>query len=424
MAKPEDEYRFRQARPGDHVVCSFQCEVCQVRNLRGHTPTQSLQDEALCALVRRANLDAFWSRSSGTVRGQVTEVRFQLRYGTALGLEMYPPLGPFPLGQHNGMKEAVGLILRAKEPGAHGPTAKFSTTRKSRSAYTNVWEASPASGGDVTFSEKSRRLVATLNPTEGAWFVRFMRGLRIRMGQISRQDRAISIGVMHELMRRFETDWERSGGGLDLKRLSSATFCIVSFCGGFRGCETTWTDLAALRHDLEHIERTEDFRGIGWPIVGRFKAEGGGEGCHVIPIACETRSGLRPLVWAQRFVKRLEEEGHTRGWAFRRDGGGQASAADYREIVFGRLLEIQGEMPTLIEPEVEVEEEFGMQRSFRRGFTTECKNQKIGKDDLNAQCRWRSEREAQGNTVQRAMHDHYADYRLMKDVKLRPSQAL
>eukprot|EP00978_Attheya_sp_CCMP212_P035979 scaffold159979_cov64-Attheya_sp.AAC.1 len=42
----------------------------------------------------------------------------------------------------------------------------------------------------------------------------------------------------------------------------------------------------------------------------------------------------------------------------------------------------------LIEPECEIEEEFGMQRSFRRGFDTECRNRGIKEADINSMCRW------------------------------------
>jgi hypothetical protein len=54
-----------------------------------------------------------------------------------------------------------------------------------------------------------------------------------------------------------------------------------------QGYETMWTDLAALCAEIEHIDLTHDhYPGVGWPVVvGKFKAEGGGTGQHVIRIA-------------------------------------------------------------------------------------------------------------------------------------------
>jgi hypothetical protein len=47
--------------------------------------------------------------------------------------------------------------------------------------------------------------------------------------------------------------------------------------------------------------------------MGHFKAEGGGMGCHVIPIAETTNSGLKFFKWLQRFVRRLASKGHVNG---------------------------------------------------------------------------------------------------------------
>ena len=159
LARPEDKDRFRTARGGDHTMCCFQCKRCQFRNLKGRSPRGEIIDQALVSLIRRANLDAFWSRTPGTLQGHRGEVRKQLRYGQTFGLDMFPPLGPRPLGDDNGMKQAIGLILRSKEPGKDAPTAKYSTTRKARGAFTNFWNASPASGGDITMSDKGKHFV-------------------------------------------------------------------------------------------------------------------------------------------------------------------------------------------------------------------------------------------------------------------------
>lgn len=46
------------------------------------------------------------------------EVRFMSRHGNALGFKAMPLLGPFVLGQHNGMMQAILMEMRAPlEPG-------------------------------------------------------------------------------------------------------------------------------------------------------------------------------------------------------------------------------------------------------------------------------------------------------------------
>jgi hypothetical protein len=66
-----------------------------------------------------------------------------------------------------------------------------------------------------------------------------------------------------------------------------------------RGYEVVWTDLAALHHDIQRCEFEEDYTGVGWPLVGRFKMEGGSVGGHLIPIAGTTKSGVEFFKWAQ-----------------------------------------------------------------------------------------------------------------------------
>ena len=35
LAEIDDEKRFGEARPGDHLCCAFQCPNCQSQNIRG-----------------------------------------------------------------------------------------------------------------------------------------------------------------------------------------------------------------------------------------------------------------------------------------------------------------------------------------------------------------------------------------------------
>ena len=37
LAEVDDEIRFRQARPGDHLCVPFQCPNCQSQNIRGRS---------------------------------------------------------------------------------------------------------------------------------------------------------------------------------------------------------------------------------------------------------------------------------------------------------------------------------------------------------------------------------------------------
>jgi hypothetical protein len=153
-------------------------------------------------------------------------------------------------------------------------------------------------------------------------------------------------------------------------------FLLVLSLGGMQGFEVVWTNLAALCYDMSYCEAAEDETAVSWPIVGGFKARHGVLDCYMIPIAGVTRSGIQFFVWTQRFIRRLAREGFEDGWAFRRMDGSRAKASDYQNNIFCKLEIIQART-SLIDPGCSIWDEYGIQRSGRRFFTTRCTNMKV-----------------------------------------------
>ena len=362
LSEVEDTIRFRQARPGDHICVPFQCPNCQSQNIRCCNIDKSkIEDLAFESLVTRATLDSFWSRASKTVAGHVTEVRFMGRYGRAFGFKPLPPLGPWGLGKHLGMAQAIMVVARSQERG-RGDAAnkhvfvKYATARKSRGTSTVVWESSPISGSDISLLSGSiaGRFIATLCPSEGRWYQRFESGINVRMGDVVSQDRAYTIEVLHALLEMYEEEWCATGySSMPMESMHSVMLLLVTCLGGLRGFEAMWTDLAALRYDVNYFESAEDFTGVSWPVVGRFKARNGILDCFMIPIAGTTDSGIHFMRWTQRFIARLAHDGKTDGWAFKRENGERAMASDYCENIFTKLENIQA-TTTLIDPDVDI----------------------------------------------------------------------
>ena len=64
----KEDSMFVTAREGDHLLCPFQCDVCHFINMKDREPNmENAQDVFTMRCIRRANLDAFWSRRPGTV---------------------------------------------------------------------------------------------------------------------------------------------------------------------------------------------------------------------------------------------------------------------------------------------------------------------------------------------------------------------
>lgn len=250
--------------------------------------------------IRRANLDAFWSREPDSVRANLREVREILGNGELLEIDMLGELGPYPFEDCFGMRPAIAFLLKSRRGGRHDPQQiKYSSARKVRSAFSNYFHASKLQVGALSFSAGKGHLFASCSVTNGMWYSRFQDGVHCRMGDVLKQDMAISMGVMLKLQDLFEQDYQQTGGEERRKIVEGATFSLTAYCISLRGFEVPKIDLAALRENRVQVDTTglrREVAHVGVPLVGRFKAEKG-EQCHIIPMAAETRSGLKPLVW-------------------------------------------------------------------------------------------------------------------------------
>ena len=190
-----------------------------------------MDDMVFECMVIRATLDAFWSRASKTVAGHVREVKFMIKYGDALRVDPFPPLGPWPLYQHLGMLQAVMVEMRSREKGRGDRRwVQYGTARKSRATLTVLWESSPTAGADITLSTGSvkGRYIATLCPSEGRWYQQFETGIQARTGDIVSQDRAYTLPVLLGLLEMYEEEWERLELEMPVNSISSCMFLLVS----------------------------------------------------------------------------------------------------------------------------------------------------------------------------------------------------
>ena len=166
----------------------------------------------------------------------------------------------------------------------------------------------------------------------------------------------------------------------------------------------------------------EDCTAISWPIVGQFKSHDGIAGCYMIPIAGVTNSGIKFFTWTQRFLLALGREGLHKGWAFQRSNGSHNKAKEYKEDIFLKLEIIQAST-TFIDPECNIWDDYGVQRSGRRFFTTHCTNMGVLPHLIELQACWKTDRANGERTVQRTMIHLYSKIRNTKDTLVKPSKA-
>lgn len=367
-----------------------------------------------------------WGREPATVRSTVLAVTHTISVLRQVGVTpSYPDLGPFPVRDTLGYGIAIAMLLKSLSPGRYDEHQQFETIRKLRAGFYNVYMSSV--DGAVSLrsvgGDKPKQFL-NVCPTYSSWFDHFATGCVGRMGQEVRQDRAISLLLMHALMGQFETEWTAAHDlGAKFLIASLGAYSIICFCGSFRGPEGFLVDLFGLAKYLSTPRQIDECSYVIVPLLGRVKNEHG-ERYHLTPLCSVTKSGLQIERWVRRLVEVQTLHGRTNGPAFCTPNGTVASIKDYEVDILDRLHLIQSGDPSLIPPDVNVYEEFGLSRSFRRGSTSEARSRKVDDRDVDLANRWRTFENSKGRRPRLSMHDHYSDIRLMIPALLRYSSAL
>lgn len=420
-----------EARGGDHLFCPFECDYCSFFRLLGREPFRDdFVDSSLLVYIRRANLDAFWSRRPGTVYGLTNLFAEQVEIGENFRFQMFKPHGPFSRGYESGLREAIGILWRSQRPGRHEAKLKFSAVRKARAMFTDVFGASAAGvEGTLVWRSDKTRFAATEAPTDSAWFVRFMAGFKVRVGERRKQDAAIPVEAVKAMQALHEEEWADamdSGNALEQRRIAeNASFFLLLFCGSLRGFEGPKVGLTDLRRQIvaPGSARARQYTPhIGLPLTGRFKARSQQQQSILIPIAYETASGLQPGVWVERLVQVLADNFHiTTGWAFQDSDGGQRRMASFEDDFYEKLLYIHELTPEIFTEGTDILNDFHLARSYRRGATTRATAAGVSSADIDWINRWNIGADQESSGPMRVL---YSDRIQLVEVFLRFSSAL
>jgi len=395
----------------------FQCDLCQFRNMKRRDPDpMSFLDRKLFQYIRRASLDSLWAREPATVSGNLSQVRALHRCRNSIGLggsdSGIPKLKPFPVEDTFGMGIACIMLERSLDPGKWEDTIQFATARKIRSAYSNLYHASANVGNVSVMAYESTKTYHTTCETYGYWFERFILGCHKRMGDLVMSDYAVSIELLHELLRQLEDDWEETKSVKARDKITIfANVLTFGFGCALRGEEITKTDAAGLLKYLEVGAQDEKCPHVVVPLMGRLKGETG-ERYHLMILSRRTTSGIECGRWADRLGESLRRRGIGNGPVFVNHKKKQAKIGEFQDEFVVRLRRARAVKPALFAPDVVIEEVYNLRRSLRRGATTEAGNQKVPKSIVDMNNRWRKMEQARGRALGMAMQAHYTEVKL------------
>ncbi len=267
-----------------------------------------------------------------------------------------------------------------------------------------------------------RKLTVTECSTYGNWFSKFMKGMHKRMGDDVRPDRALSHEILVEIMKLVEKDWGEAPQHNKLKAALEGAFYLIAYCLALRGEEVPLVELAGIRKHWAQA-RAHNKPHIVIALLGRFKHEIG-EGYHVMPVVFETPRGLEPGKWVERVLHEYDRKGIHSGYMFRNRSRQKIKASDMEVKFHERLEKVKELQPILIREDMDVIEEYGISRSFRRGATSAVTNQGAPEDVINENGRWRKVEKSGASRPGITIREHYTDIRLTVDSRLRFSEYL
>ena len=404
------------SRAADWIIAPFQCDKCWFINLFDRAPiADSVADTYHLRLIRRANLDLFWSRRAGTVNGTRLSLREIIRrsktHGTRVPLAQ---MTPWPLGDDQGMGLAIVMLEKSLKPGRNVDYTQFDSCRKLRSAASNVYAAT-AQSSSLRYTMKGLKGGHLLHLDEGTtqsfFMERFMTGMKSRMPKHTSRNLPFMGKMVAYVLDVLEAEWSDPNTDPIRRRecLMTAGYMAVTYGYSLRGNEGFWVDCDRLCANIDVGKYHARAPHVCIPVLGRFKAEDG-DRMHVFPLANCTRTGVRIRVWLERVVRQLQNEGKHFCPAFCDDEGYMLTSIAIESVFHPILEDMQGmdRFREDIPRNKDVRDYFRTFRSFRRGAENEALAQEVDELIIDFVHRWNRYEQNRGKEPGFNMMEHYA----------------
>ena len=406
----------------------FECDLCSFRNVAQRDPMiGERKDDYTLICIRRALLDAFWSRAASTVESNMRRLALDYTMGSAVlsVAQPLPRLGNPNIEDRVGLGVALYTLQTSLRQGRYANHLQWDAMRKTPTWYRSAFDAGSEYSNQAVFANDDKKVYLTTCPASGKWFSRFILGAKLRMGVVRRQNEALTATMVLAIVNLAELDWNRSGCEIERKEIEEVvTFMLLSFCAALRGEEVPLVEIGGL---LKFWKETKEgpIPHIMVTLRGRFKAEKGLR-WHCVPVGDATRHGSPiPLRrWLSRLmIRRVHKEGCKSGWLFAQKNGMKGRLAKYDESFKGYIGRVQERYPTVINPALEVND-FSLWRSGRRGAVTEATANMVDTKVIELINRWRSREAARGTESGLPMRQVYTQASNMLSTMIQYSQGL
>ena len=159
------------------------------------------------------------------------------------------------------------------------------------------------------------------------------------------------------------------------------------------------------------------------PLRGKFKGENG-EGYHFVAITSKTNSKFMFGPGVEWALLLKESQGRIKYFIFYTEDGRKMRLKNLEGGILDRVARVQRNFPLLIGATVDVHEEYGVSRSFRRGSTSGVLNRGVSNSEVDRNNRRRKEGRSGARKEKIRMRDHYSEVLVSLEAYLKYYQAL
>jgi hypothetical protein len=336
---------------------------------------------------------------------------------------LLPQLGSAEVQDRVGMGEALTTLVTLLHPGRNSTNIQWDTMRKTRTWLSNPHDAGHEYTCETVVGMDRAKQYVTSGHTLGKWFSRFMRGSRLRMGMIRKQNEALTSVLALAVCEAAEARWNSATEeGVKEELEDTICFMLAAFGAGLQGEEVPLLSMEGLL-TFWTVSREAEDRHIMLALKGHFKGEVD-ERWHLVSVSDFTRSGLPFRLWMEKALHhQVHLQNRTTGWLFQ-DRRGVRSKFGIYDHIFRALVDIARELHFRLLPEVVETGDFSLWRSPRRGAVLETTNQDVAEKVIELVNRWHKKEAAKGSKAGLPMRQVYTQVKSTLPTMLKFSKAL
>jgi hypothetical protein len=186
------------------------------------------------------------------------------------------------------------------------------------------------------------------NPTDSEFYTFFTKGLEARGGQRVKRDVALSIEIVVEMQRIWESVWTNAVmENNEMRQRDIAEWTarfLCNFCHRLRGWKGVKAVASMFRTQIFYDDEAASLGvtpHLGLPLHGSFRSCGNSTSYLLCKITGETASGLTPVLWALRLLRMIDQQGNVLDWLFQHKAGRRKKMSDFNEMFYDTVYDIQ-----------------------------------------------------------------------------------